>query len=66
MAARAALGPLPGYVHVYFHDTDLLRPGRVRALETALTVLGRRCRAVRLDELSAEVEVEFATATSAR
>jgi hypothetical protein len=62
MAVRASLGPLPAYVHVYFHDTDLVRPGRRRALEAALAVLGRRCRPVRLDELAAETEVPFADA----
>jgi hypothetical protein len=60
MALRAALGPLPGYVHVYFHDTDLLVPARRRALRLALAVLGRRCRRARLDELNAEDETEFA------
>jgi hypothetical protein len=62
MAVRATLGPLPAYVHVYFHDTDLVRPGRRRALEAALAVLGRRSRPVRLDELAAETEVPFADA----
>jgi len=40
--ARAVLGPLPGYVHAYFHDYDLLDARRRLALVTALTVLGRR------------------------
>lgn len=52
MAARRAFGPLgPRVVHVYFHDTDLLSPLRRAALRTALSVLGRRRRAVDLDEL---------------
>jgi hypothetical protein len=62
MAVRAALGPLPAYVHVYFHDTDLVRPGRRRALAAALAVLGRRRRPARLDELAAATEVPFADA----
>ena len=40
--ARAVLGPLPAYVHAYFHDYDLLDPKRRVALVTSLTVLGRR------------------------
>src|SRR5713101_8661454 len=40
--ARAVLGPLPAYVHAYFHDYDLLDTRRRLALVTALTVLGRR------------------------
>jgi hypothetical protein len=43
--ARAVLGPLPGYVHAYFHDYDLLDTRRRLALVTALSVLGRRRRA---------------------
>jgi hypothetical protein len=39
---RAVIGPLPAYVHAYFHDYDLLDPLRRRALVGALTVLGRR------------------------
>ncbi len=39
---RAVVGPLPAYVHAYFHDYDLLDPLRRRALVAALTVLGRR------------------------
>jgi hypothetical protein len=40
--ARAVVGPLPDYVHAYFHDYDLLDPLRRRVLLVALTVLGRR------------------------
>jgi hypothetical protein len=40
--ARAVPGPLPAYVHAYFHDYDLLRPVRRAALSVALGVLGRR------------------------
>jgi hypothetical protein len=42
--ARAVLGPLPDYVHAYFHDYDLLSPSRRRALLMGLAVLGRRRR----------------------
>jgi hypothetical protein len=42
--ARAVLGPLPDYVHAYFHDYDLLDARRRFALVTALIVLGRRRR----------------------
>ncbi len=51
MAARAAAGPLPRYVHVYFHDTDLLLAKRRAALRWALAVLGRRCEITDLDRL---------------
>jgi hypothetical protein len=40
--ARAVAGPLPAYVHAYFHDYDLLDPLRRRALVVALSLLGRR------------------------
>jgi hypothetical protein len=62
MAARSTLGRLPRYVHVYFHDTDLLSPRRRLALEAALAVLGRRCTRGRLDELTAEPEIDFKAA----
>ena len=53
MAFRAAFGRrLPAYVHVYFHDYDLLDGRRRLALEYALVALGRRRRAVRLDAVS--------------
>jgi hypothetical protein len=42
--ARAVLGPLPRYVHAYFHDYDLLDAKRRFALVTALTLLGHRRR----------------------
>jgi hypothetical protein len=40
MLARGLLAPFPGtVVHAYFHDTDLLRPGRRLALVSALRFL---------------------------
>jgi hypothetical protein len=64
MAVRSVLGPLPEYVHVYFHDTDLLHTGRRRALQAALALLGRRSEPARLDRLDAEDELEFRAAVS--
>lgn len=40
--ARGVVGSLPGYVHAYFHDYDLLVPLRRRALVAALHALGMR------------------------
>ncbi len=60
MAARAALGRLPRYVHVYFHDTDLLDRGRRRALVLALAMLGRRRRPERLDRVACVAETDLA------
>jgi hypothetical protein len=40
--ARAALRPLPPYVHAYFHDYDLLDARRRIALVASLHMLGRR------------------------
>ncbi len=65
MAARAAAAPLPPYVHVYFHDTDLLSTRRRLALQAALAVLGRRCRPARLDELGADRDLDFAAVVGA-
>jgi hypothetical protein len=64
MAVRASLGRLPRYVHVYFHDTDLTHPYRRRALEGALAVLGRRRTPARLDELTADREVDLSSASA--
>lgn len=50
MLARAVR--LPDYVHVYFHDTDLLDRRRSLALGVALRVLARRRPVRDLDELS--------------
>ena len=65
MAARAALGRLPRYVHVYFHDTDLLDAGRRRALVWALRLIGRRRPQARLDRVQAGAELDFSAAASA-
>jgi hypothetical protein len=59
MAARAAFRRLPAYVHICFHDTDLLDSRRRSALATALTVLARRRRPTPLDAVSAEAETAF-------
>jgi hypothetical protein len=60
MAVRAAFGRLPAYVHVYFHDTELLDSLRRRALTAALTMIARRRRPTPLDAVSAEAETAFA------
>jgi hypothetical protein len=39
---RAVLRPLPGYVHAYFHDYDLLQTHRRLALVASLRILFRR------------------------
>lgn len=49
MLVRGALGPLPRFVHAYFHDTDLRDVRRRMALRIALTVLARRRRRLDLD-----------------
>jgi hypothetical protein len=51
--ARAVLGPLPDYVHAYFHDYDLLDPFRRRVLRTSLRALGRRRAQFELSRASA-------------
>ena len=40
--ARSVLGPLPAYVHAYFHDYDLLDRNRRLALAASLRVLALR------------------------
>ncbi len=52
MAARASVGGLGSYVHVYFHDTDLLARSRRMALQLALRVLARRTNVTDLESLS--------------
>ena len=51
MAARAVLRRLPRWLHVYFHDTDLLDPRRRLALTWALRLLGARRPPTSLDSL---------------
>jgi len=48
-----AHGSLPAFVHVYFHDTDLLSRRRSLALGAFLRVLARRARVSDLDALAA-------------
>ena len=51
MLARGIVGPLPEFVHVYFHDTDLLTRRR-RALLYGLRLLALRRRPASLDDVS--------------
>jgi hypothetical protein len=51
MLVRARI--LPDFVHVYFHDTDLLDRRRALALDLALRVLARRRPVADLDAVSA-------------
>jgi hypothetical protein len=51
MAARALR--LPDYVHVYFHDTDLLDAKRAWALRAALFQIGLRRPVRAVDTLRA-------------
>jgi hypothetical protein len=53
MLVRHALRPLPRYVHVYFHDTDLLERPRRLALAFGLRVLALRREPSDLGALSA-------------
>jgi hypothetical protein len=54
LAARAVLRPSlgDGAIHLYFHDTDLLSPGRRLALGATLRRLGRRRQPIDLDDLA--------------
>jgi hypothetical protein len=52
MLARALPGRLPRYVHVYFHDTDLLDRLRAATLEGCLRFLTLRAERGDLDELA--------------
>jgi hypothetical protein len=52
MLARALTGPLPGYVHAYFHDADLLDRVRATTLEASLHVLALRSEMGDLDALA--------------
>ena len=51
--ARVVLGPLPDYVHAYYHDYDLLDPVRRRVLGMSLRVLGHRRAQLELSQVSA-------------
>ena len=51
MAVRTVPRRLPRWVHVYFHDTDLLDARRRAALAWALRLLGARRRPTPLDAL---------------
>jgi len=53
MISRGVLGALPPYVHVYFHDTDLLDRSRKAALRAALELLSRRSETVDLSQMRA-------------
>jgi hypothetical protein len=67
MASRSALGRLPRWTHVYFHDTDLLHRGRRAALTFALAVLQRRRQPADLNAVAAAApELDFSAAASAR
>jgi len=47
---------LPGVVHAYFHDTDLLDRRRRVLLKAVLASLARRARATDLDELARTID----------
>lgn len=64
MALRASFGALPGHVHLYFHDTDLLDGRRRLALGAALAALRRRRAPLDLSQLTAEAELDFAVAAA--
>ena len=67
MAARAALRTLPRWLHVYFHDTDLLDRRRRTALMLALSVLHRRRGRADLDAVAdGAPAIDFSEAASAR
>jgi hypothetical protein len=50
--ARGLVRGLPSFVHVYFHDTDLLDRRRQLLLRGVLAALARRARAADLDVLA--------------
>jgi hypothetical protein len=52
MLARTVAGRLPRYVHLYFHDTDLLDGVRAATLEGCLRLLALRSVTGDLDELA--------------
>ena len=52
LARGIARAGLPPRVHAYFHDSDLVNPGRRRLILTTLTVLGRLRPPIALDTLA--------------
>jgi hypothetical protein len=56
--ARELTRGLPSYVHVYFHDTDLLDRRRRLLLKGVLVALARRARPTDLDALGAALREE--------
>ena len=57
MAARSLR--LPRYVHVHFHDYELLDARRTLAIRATLAVLARRRRPTELGAVTAEREVAW-------
>lgn len=55
LARVLARRELPGLVHVYFHDTDLVDARRRTLLHVSLGMLARRAQTVDLDRLAATV-----------
>jgi len=51
MLTRGVLGPLPEFVHAYFHDTDLVDIRRRLALRATLPLLARRRRLLEVDSV---------------
>ncbi len=60
--ARRVLGPLPAYIHAYFHDYDLLDTRRRVALDLSLRLLARRTGSSNTVLLAPEREVAFSEA----
>jgi hypothetical protein len=58
-AAKALAGPLPPYMHMHFHDYELLDDRRRAALTAVLRLLALRRRPLSLDVLTAEREVSW-------
>ena len=58
MLARALAGRLPGYVHAYFHDSDLIDRLRATTLEASLYFLALRAKRRDLDELARRAREE--------
>jgi hypothetical protein len=56
--ALAPRRPLPPFVHVYFHDTDLLDRRRGALLRVVLALLARRAKRANLDTFMASIGAE--------